>query len=193
MTCYVMQTRQEIHEAYEQGEKAVIALFERTIGQLAERVAALEEQQVKNSRNSGKPPSSDGLKKPAPRSLRQRSGKKNGGQPGHKGHTLESVAKPEHTEKHEVTECAACHATLSETAVQGYEKRQVFDVPAVKVEVTEHQAEIKQCPHCCHLNRAEFPAGVTEPVQYGNRIRAQGVYFNRFHRHLAETHGGSSP
>jgi len=181
MTRYVMPTREEILEAYEQGVEAVIALFERTIGQLGERVAALEEQKAKNSRNSSKPPSSDGLKKPAPRSLRKRSGKKSGGQPGHKGHTLEASPEPDHIEKHEVKECATCHATLAETEVQGYEKRQVFDVPPVKVEVTEHQAEIKQCPHCGQLNRAEFPAGVTEPVQYGDRIKAQGTYFNQYH------------
>lgn len=75
MMRYVMPSRQEIHAAYEQGEEAVVALFERTIGELA----ALEEQQAKNSRNSSKPPSSDGLKKPAPRSLRKRSGKQSGG------------------------------------------------------------------------------------------------------------------
>jgi transposase len=181
MTRYVMPTRQEICEAYEQGVEAVIALFEQTIGQLGARVAALEEQKAKNSRNSSKPPSSDGLKKPAPRSLRKRSGKKSGGQPGHTGHTLEASAEPDHTEKHAVKECGACHATLTETEAQGYEKRQVFDVPPVKVEVTEHQAEIKQCPHCGHVNQAEFPAGVTEPVQYGNRIKGQGIYFNQFH------------
>ena len=79
MTRFVMPTREEIHEAYLQGEEAVVALIERTIGQLAARVQALENQVAKNSRNSSKPPSSDGLKKPAPRSLRKRSGKKSGG------------------------------------------------------------------------------------------------------------------
>ena len=112
MTKFVMPTREEIHEAYLQGEEAVVALIERTIGQLAARVQALENQVVKNSRNSSKPPSSDGLKKPAPRSLRKRSGKKSGGQPGHKGQTLKAVEHPQHVEVHRVEHCQNCRASL---------------------------------------------------------------------------------
>ena len=171
---------EEIGAAYDQGKEAVIELFHQTLGKLAERIQRLEDQIAKNSSNSSKPPSSDGFKK-KPKSLRQKSGKKSGGQVGHAGHTLKAVATPDHIQVHWVKRCCHCQANLEEVEVRNSEKRQVFDVPPVKVEVTEHQAEIKTCPACHRLTVGEFPVGVSQPVQYGERIKAQMVYFHQYH------------
>jgi len=95
MEPFHLPSDEEIGAAYDQGKEAVIALFHQTLGKLAERIQRLEDQIAKNSGNSSKPPSSDGLKK-KPKSLRQKSGKKSGGQAGDSGHPLKAVAKPEH-------------------------------------------------------------------------------------------------
>lgn len=173
-------TDKEISLAYDQGKEAVIALFHNTFDQLALRIQALEDRVIKNSRNSGKPPSSDGLSKPAPKSLRKRHGKKSGGQPGHEGHTLKAVKHPDQVTVHQVSYCKHCNTSLEEIASSHYELRQVFDLPAVRIEVAEHRAEIKRCPCCGQMNKANFPEGVTQPVQYGPEIKAQVVYLNQY-------------
>jgi len=177
-------TDDEVHAVYRQGEDAVVARFgewRTMIRQLEIRVQALEDQVAKTSRNSGQPPSSDGLRKPRTQSLRTRSGKSSGGQPGHVGDTLRAVEVPDHVEVHGVTECEQCHTPLTTVAVQGYEPRQVFDLPEVRLEVTKHRAEIKACPQCGHTTQAAFPADISQPVQYGPRLKAQAVYFNQYH------------
>jgi transposase len=183
----------EIGAAYDQGKEAVIALIHKTVGQLAARVQALEDQVAKNSRNSGKPPSSDGLSKPAPKSLRKRHGKKSGGQPGHEGHTLEAVAHPDYEIVHPVQQCVHCQADLKPVPARGHEKRQVFDLPPLRVEVTEHQAEIKHCPSCGKDSTASFPVDVTQPVQYGPGVKELAVYLNQYQRipldRVSETFG----
>ena len=161
-------TEEDVRNAYHQGEEAVVALFCEMIQNmiiLAERVQVLEDRLARNSRNSGKPPSSDGLNKPAPKSLRKRHRKKRGGQPGHKGHSLKAVEHPDQVVMHRLKACGHCHTSLEEVSASRHEKRQVFDLPVVKVEVTEHQAEIKRCPRCGEESKATFPEGITQPVQ----------------------------
>ncbi len=165
-------------------EAPVQPLLEQIL-QLQARVAELEGRLAQNSSNSSRPPSSDGLAKPPPRSLRNRSGRKPGGQPGHPGHTLERVKKPDHVEIHLLTgcPCGQCGGvSLSEQPVLDYERRQVFDLPPLQLSVTEHQAEIKQCPVSGRKVSAAFPQGVTAPVQYGTNFRALALYL--FHQQL---------
>ena len=184
MTLLPLLTDDEVRTIYRQGEEAVVARFSELcamIRQLETRVQVLEDQVAKNSRNSGQPPSSDGLRKPRTQSLRTRSGKSSGGQPGHVGDTLRAVESPDHFEVPGVTECEQCHTPLTTVAVQGYEPRQVFDLPELRLEVTEHRAEIKACPQCGHTTQAPFPAHIRQPVQYGPRLKAQAVYFNQYH------------
>jgi len=181
-------SNEEIHAVYEQGEAAVVALVigiieaqNKQIEALEARLEALEAQQKKNSGNSSKPPSSDGYKKPQPKSQRGRSGKKSGGQKGHEGQTLKAVTVPDEIVTHPVTECGHCQADLRAVVTSGLEKRQVFEVPPVRLVVTEHQAEEKQCPQCGKSSRAAFPAEVTQPTQYGPRFRAELVYLHTAH------------
>lgn len=180
---YDLPSEERIRSAYRQGEEAVVKAFQElseAIVTLLVRVTELEDQLAKNSGNSGKPPSSDGYEKPAPKSRRKRSGKKSGGQVGHPGHTLEMVAKPDHVEKHPVTCCAHCQTLLTKEKAIKVERRQVFELPEVRLEVTEHQAEVKICPKCQWTTRASFPSEVSQPTQYGKRIKSQMVYFHEY-------------
>jgi transposase len=148
------------------------------IGALQARIAELERQLGLNSSNSGKPPSSDGLKKP-PRvsNLRQRSGKRTGGQKGHPGETLRRTATPDATVDHYPKICAACGAPLTTGMAIGHVARQVFDLPEPQpLIVTEHRAHGCLCAACGTQTRAAFPEGVVAPVQYGKRIAAFVLY-----------------
>jgi len=187
-----LPTREDIHAAFKQGEEAVVALFfgvaqqvEALGEQLEKQAVALKEVQArlgKNSRNSGKPPSSDGYPKPKRTvSLRKPGQKTTGGQPGHKGETLKRSAHPDIQEIHPATTCRQCGSALHTVDTQGYEERQVFDIPAIRIEVTAHRAEIKVCPACRTENRGDFPSEVTGPVQYGPGVKAWATYFQSQH------------
>lgn len=159
----------------------IILLLQDHFDELTERVKKLEDQVSKQSRNSSKPPSSDGLSKPKTQSLRRSEGRQVGGQPGHQGNTLVMVDEPERIEVHEIVVCPHCRMDLSNVKTSDYVRRQVFDVPPVKLEVTEHRAEFKTCPCCQRQVQASFPEMVTQPVQYGSRLKAQASYLNSYH------------
>lgn len=176
-------TEEEIRAIARQGEGEVVALVNeliQAIGILAQRVQELEDRVAKNSNNSSKPPSSDGLSKPKhTRSLRQSSGKKSGAQEGHTGHRLEMVKKPDRVKQYPVKECLQCHASLAKVSVERVERRQEYELPPIRLIVTEHQAEVKCCPHCGCKNQAEFPSGITQPTQYGSDFKALLTYLNQ--------------
>lgn len=159
--------------------KMQLQLKDQEICRLKLRVKELEDQLAKNSNNSNKPPSSDGLRKPNPKSLRQSSGKRIGGQDGHKGSTLEQVSNPDCIEIHEVCFCKECGYSLQEVELTVYEQRQEFEIPMVKVAVKEHRSEVKLCPRCGCINKGKFPDHITQPVQYGTHVKAMATYFSQ--------------
>jgi len=196
-------TRQEAEAIYDAGKETVVRVLlelSRKVDQLTadfaalkaenaalraecqtlrDRVQTLEARVAKDSHNSHKPPSSDGLAKPNPKSLRPTSERPTGGQPGHPGHTLRMVEKPDRTVRHVVERCAHCGRALGQQAPDCVERRQVFDLPAPKLEVTEHQAEVKTCSCGC-VNRAAFPPEAAAPVQYGPRVKSVGTYLAEY-------------
>jgi len=176
--------------AYRQGSDAVVELVVKLVAQLealSTRVATLEAENSAlrarlktNSRNSSKPPSSDGPGvKPHPKSQRTRSGRKPGGQPGHVGQTLRLVDEPDEIQKHTPPRCEACGQSLEGLPAVRWERRQVVDIPPVKARVIEHQAETKCCPDCGAETTGQFPEGLEAPVQYGPGVATVAVYLNQ--------------
>jgi transposase len=169
---------------------ALLAAQERTIAQLQARlgeqdrciaeqdarIAELERRLAASSRNSSKPPSSDGLDKPAPKSLRGRSGRKPGGQPGREGRTLRQVSTPDEVVVHEPGACAGCGSTLTADGPPArVVRRQVFDIPQITVRVVEHRLISRRCV-CGAVTAAAGPPGVIAPVSYGPHAAAIAIY-----------------
>jgi transposase len=148
------------------------------IAQLRQRIKELEALLKQNSRNSNWPSSRDTSRnKPKPKSLRSKTKRKAGGQKGHKGHTLEFNPEPDVIETHRPARCGHCHAPLAEDMVASeVVKRQVFDLPPLRFVTIEHQAETVLCPCCGEATTADFPAAVTNPVQYGSQVKRLAVY-----------------
>ncbi len=143
------------------------------------RLAELEAKLNTNSRNSSKPPSSDGLQKNKVVNNRTRSGKKPGGQEGHEGSTLLKSAKPDKIIDKAIPETCCCGYELNE--ISGCDKtRQVFDIPEIKIEVTEYRTHEKRCPGCGKVHITEFPKGVTQPTQYGENLKSLISYLTNY-------------
>lgn len=156
-----------------------IPVLQEIISQLSEQVKRLQEQIAKDSHNSSLPPSSDRFSRQRKSSsLRTRSGKKAGGQPGHQGQTLEMSALPDEIVMVPcATRCQHCQSDLSEVATKTVERRHVIDIPTpAPLQVTQYEGHWKQCPQCQGYTSSVFPAGVSAPVEYGPRIGAMAVY-----------------
>ena len=163
-----------------QKDTLIVSLSARVV-ELETTVSELEGRLALNSQNSSKPPSSDGYNKPPPKpkSLRKAGKNPSGGQPGHPGHTLEKSAHPDHIISHAPpANCGGCGAPLPQGTV--VETRQVFDLPPMHYEVTEHQVMETTCS-CGQCYRGEFPENVTAPVQYGPQVRAAVVHLSQHH------------
>jgi transposase len=170
---YILDLHEIIHKLVEITDNQA-----KQIIKLETRVAELERQVKSNSRNSSKPPSSDGLRKP--KSLRQSGGKK-GAPYGHKGHTLCVVENPDYIVHHRVDICENCQINLEHVPALSTTSRQVFDIPPIQMEVTEHWGEQKVCSTCGHKNESIFPEEARTHVQYGNRIKSLLTYLNVYH------------
>src|SRR4051794_32111003 len=145
----------------------MIAQLQARIAEQDAEIAELKRRLAASSRNSSRPPSSDGLGKPAPKSLRGRSGRKPGGQPGREGRTLRQVERPDEVVLHEPGACASCGAALAaDSSPVRIVRRQVFDTPKIEVRVVEHRLLSRRCA-CGTVTAAAGPARVTAPVSYG--------------------------
>lgn len=176
-----METLPDLNQLdHAQKDTLIVSLSARVV-ELEIKVSELEGRLALNSKNSSKPPSSDGYSKPPPKpkSLREKGKNPSGGQLGHPGHTLEKSAHPDHIISHAPpANCETCGASLPQGTV--VETRQVFDLPPMRYEVTEHQVVETTCS-CGQCYRGEFPESVTAPVQYGPQVRAAAVHLSQHH------------
>jgi transposase len=148
------------------------------LAQAQAQIKELEDRLAQDSRTSSKPPSSDGLAR-LPRSSRRPSGKPPGGQTGHAGHTLSMVEQPDDVVRHRPQVCSQCSADLSGVPGIVAERRQILDVPEIRLLAHEHQIEAICCPTCQATSLGSFPASVNAPVQYGPNLQALAVYLHQ--------------
>lgn len=151
--------------------------LQRRIRELERAIERSSPSVERDSHNSSLPPSLDlpWQKVKRTRSLRQKSGLKAGAQPGHPGTTLRQVAEPHEIVLHTLEVCSGCGTQLHHSQPTVSVRRQVFDICAGQMKVTEHRAETKRCSACGKITKARFPLGVRAPIQYGPGV-LQGLF-----------------
>jgi transposase len=142
---------------------------------LKAKIAELKASQNNNSNNSSKPPSSDGYRK-KPALVKEKRGKQ-GGQEGHKGRTLEQVENPDKTIYCDPDHCGCGHSFTEDEFILS-ERRQVFNIPQPKLDITEYQIYKAKCPDCGTVHKGNAPEGVNAPTQYGNGVKAYVALLN---------------
>lgn len=163
---------------------ALIVALHAQVERLEQQVRELMARLGMDSTTSSKPPSSDGYGKPGPKSTRGKSGKRSGGQKGHKGSTLERVAEPDHVVEHRPGQCVGCGTSLEDAVVVASVARQVFDTPDPSpLIITEHRALTVACPCCRARSHGRFPEGVRSATQYGPNVQAIALYLSQY-QHL---------
>jgi len=149
--------------------------LERRIIDLEERITKYEHQ--KNSRNSSVPPSKDENRPKKTYSLREKTGKKPGGQPGHKGVTLQMTETPDEVKEHIPVYCNCCGRELTDRPYKLTEKRQIADIPEIRIKVTEHRIYQKECV-CGHVTISKCEEGIKNRIIFGSNIEALTAYFS---------------
>jgi len=141
---------------------------------LEAKVASLEVRLNRSSKNSDKPPSSDGLKKPPRQGTKSK--RKPGGQKGHRGTTLKFSDHPDKIIQHGLEHCQDCGISLEPVEGTVVSRRQEIEIPEKPVQIIEHQCLEKQCPGCGCRNRGQWPGHISGNVQYGLRFKAFCIY-----------------
>ena len=155
----------------------IILALQAQVQELLARVSTLEAQVAKNSRNSSKPPSSDGYGKPRPKSLHPPTDRKPGGQKGHPGQTLSLVETPDRIVVHEPERCLCGYSgPFEEEADLPVPGRQVLDIPPQRLMATEHRCPVRRCPRCRKTVQVPFPAEAAVPVGYGPHFKGWLTY-----------------
>jgi transposase len=175
---HLLRENAELKDQWKQQQQRIQELEGLLMGALL-RIEELEKRLAKDSHNSSLPPSRDhGTRKPL--GQRPKSQKPSGGQAGHPGHALQAAEKPDEVIVHRPERCQHCQQELAVQAGQVVERRQVHDLPPVRLWVQEHQVQTVSCPHCQQQTRGSFPVGVHAPVQYGSGVRGLAVYLSQY-------------